>query len=157
MSFADHFFTEEIWRQSRYNAVKIEVKGLDSDRYLAPFWLLPMNVAWPEPIVRPVKSLFLFIYIISKGLSFYGWVSATPRSQCPSRKTTKWREPRSRRVRNLNVPLLTAKTINIHLFYFLQSIFLRGQIKKEKENNLLDSWMTRGWLVTWDWFGLVDG
>ena len=47
MTFAVEFLTEE--RQRRYNDVQIEVrfvsKGRGSYQYLAPFWLLPVNIA----------------------------------------------------------------------------------------------------------------
>ena len=65
----------------------------------------------------------------------------TPRFQGPSRKTTNGASrDRDEPVYYLNVLLLTANTIYIHIFYFLQSMFLEGQSKK----NWLDSWLTRG-------------
>ena len=50
MTFAGKIFTEEIERQSRYNVVQkvsFVSKGHDSDKYLPPFWLLPVTTAWP--------------------------------------------------------------------------------------------------------------
>ena len=54
------------------------------------------------------------------------------------------REPRSKRTCYLNVLLLTAKTI-----------YIFGVYKVEK--NWLNSWLTRGSLMTRDWLGLADG
>ena len=52
----------------------------------------------------------------------------------------------------LNVLLLIAKIICIHILFFLESFFFR-----DKRNNLnwLDSWLTRCWLATRRWVGLV--
>ena len=60
------------------------------------------------------------------------WVLVTPRPQGPSRRSC-----------YLIDLLLTAKTIYIHKFYFLQSTFLGGQIKKKG--------LTRGWIEVDSW------
>lgn len=48
---------------------------------------------------------------------------------------------------------LTAETIRIHTYIFLQYLFFGGKYEK----NWLDSWLTGCWLVTWGWLGLPVG
>ena len=66
------------------------------------------------------------------------WVLVTPRPQGPSRRSC-----------YLIDLLLTAKTIYIHKFYFLQSTFLGGQIKKKG--------LTRGWIEVDSWLEIDLG
>ena len=46
----------------------------------------------------------------------------------------------------------------IFMIYFISyNLFFSGQNKKTRKNSWLDSWLTRGWLVTWRWLGLALG
>lgn len=53
MTLAGKRFTEEIEWQSRYNVVEIELNvsfvstGCDNNKFIAHFWLLPVNIVWP--------------------------------------------------------------------------------------------------------------